>query len=139
MLLPTSGTDFCTAADRSLIHLAEALERMSHLFAEQEPVEGRRFGGGAAAGPGGREARHPAIDVSMVRLSIDVAGRAHGAGCTADCLVASSKPALTVADRVPGSHCDDGGASVHTADGDARRASRTAAPTASFKQSSASA
>lgn len=54
MLLLMPGSGFRTAAEPSLVDSAEALERVSHVSTDHEPVEGRRSGGGAAVGPGVR-------------------------------------------------------------------------------------
>lgn len=90
---------------------------MSQLFAEEELVEGRHSGGGAAAGPGFRGAREPAIDKTMTPENRPVA---------------SDTPASTVANHVPGGYGGGGGASVRSADVDAYLVSGTAAPAAPF-------
>lgn len=118
-MVPTPGWDFRTAAGRSLVDSPEVLERVSHLLAEEEPVERRPPGRGASAVPRVKGAPDPAIDESMVRLSVVDAGRAREAGCAEDRPIASGKPPCTLGDRVPGEHDSDGGGSVHAADGDA--------------------
>lgn len=68
VLLPIHGFGFHTAAGRFMVDSDEALERVGHLFAKKEPVDGRRCGGGAAVealrrttGSGGRVIPRSAI------------------------------------------------------------------------------
>lgn len=136
MLLHTRGSSFRTVAGCSLVNSARALKRVSHLFAEEEPFEAPRFGGGDAVAPGVRGARHPAIDESMARPSIDYGGRAHGDGRAEDRLAGSGIPTSTVENGVPGWHAGGCRASSHAAAADAYPG--TAAPAASLERRSAS-